>query len=110
MDKKGTQDRIIKAIKDNGHEYKRLSNSGGWINHVRVEGFGDIWPTTGTAQLLTGEWIRKDSDKVVGKLRKVPGKGKEGTTKTDEQRITDLEKVVEVLTRNLEEINEAMKI
>jgi len=100
----------MKAIKDNDHEYQRLSNSGGWINHVRVEGFGDVWPTTGTAKLNSGEWIKKDPDKLIGKLRGNKAKAKEGDSKSKEQRISCLEKKVRELTRNLEEINESLRI
>lgn len=39
---------IIDALKDRGFEYEVLNESGGIPNHVRVKGFGDIWPTSGT--------------------------------------------------------------
>jgi len=98
------------AIDSSGHDWQILSRDGDRINHVRVVDFGDIWPTTGTAELKGGEWIRKNPDKLIGKLRGKKGKAKEAAAKSKEQRITELEKAVEVLTRNLEELNESLKI
>lgn len=110
MSKESTQKRIMEAIDISRLNYDILSRDGDRINHVRVLDFGDIWPTTGTAQLNCGDWIRKNPDKVIGKLRKTHGQVKEKPTKTDRERISDLETNVKYLMKNLEELNNQLKI
>lgn len=117
MSKESTQNKIMEAIKLRGDGFQVLNKNGNRINHVRVHCFGDVWPTTGTAKLSSGEWIRKNPDKLVGKLRKIQGKAKDKPENPKEDRLAalegrvkELEEGMEYLIKNLEEINEAMKI
>jgi len=51
MTKKQRAIYILKLLNKKGFKYEVLSNSNNVANHVRVKGFGDIWPSTGTYRI-----------------------------------------------------------
>jgi hypothetical protein len=58
---------ILKLLNKKGYKYEVLSSSGTVANHVRVKGFGDIWPSTGTFRI--GEKTYKnDLEQLVERL------------------------------------------
>lgn len=51
-------ERVLSVLEANGYEFEILNkNKKGVVNHVRVNGWGDIWPTTFTF-LKDGKWVR----------------------------------------------------
>lgn len=54
-------ERVLNMLEANGYEFEILNkNKKGVVNHVRVNGWGDIWPTTFTF-LKDGKWTRGDA-------------------------------------------------
>lgn len=67
MNRKDKAAYIIEAIKLKGLKYEVLNENGGIPNHIRVSGFGDIWPTSATFK--QGSTItRKNLDLLIQKL------------------------------------------
>lgn len=91
--KKQRAKQIMRAL--SGLEYTVLDDRSGTPIHVRVEGYGDIWPTTGTYRKYDGS----------------KGKGVNGFLGKDcqeepdlEKRVSDLEEYVAHLEHELSEI------
>jgi len=86
MTKKQRAIYILRLLNKKGFKYEVLSNSNNVANHVRVKGFGDIWPSTGTYRI--GEKTHKaDLDGLLKKLGGTPPK----VDKTNTERIEALE-------------------
>lgn len=71
MNKKQLSENVIKAIKDSGKTYEILDGSPELPKHIRIAGWGDIWPSTSTFR--HGEkWYRKDYKKLCKMLSVEP--------------------------------------
>lgn len=51
---------IMQSITDSGMEFKILNTMNEKPQHVRITGFGDVYPATGTWQDSRGGWHRRD--------------------------------------------------
>ena len=51
MTKKQRAIYILRLLNKKGFKYEVLSESNKVANHIRVKGFGDIWPSTGTYRI-----------------------------------------------------------
>lgn len=61
-------ERVLNLLEANGYEFEILNkNQKGVVNHVRVNGWGDIWPTTFTF-LKDGKWVRHNAQALLEAL------------------------------------------
>lgn len=67
MNKREKAKYILKLVGDRGLSYEVLSKSGSTPNHIRVNGFGDIWPSTAT-HMINGKWYKKDLSHLIQAL------------------------------------------
>lgn len=70
MTKKQRAIHILRLLNKKGYKYEVLSESNKVANHVRVKGFGDIWPSTGTYRI--GEKTHKAD--LEGLIKRLGGK------------------------------------
>lgn len=94
---------ILKTLNEKGFIYEIKSKSGNIPNHIRVKGFGDIWPSTGTFY-KNKRWHKKKFNDLVKQLGSTIPEGKKSNT----DRIDELESVVEKLTERLEQMDEEL--
>lgn len=57
MNKKDKKKAFCQAIANSRYEYEVLNFRGGEWAHVRIIGYGDVWPATGTV-CKDGEYLR----------------------------------------------------
>lgn len=86
MSKKQRAIYILRLLNKKGFKYDVLSTSNSVANHVRVKGFGDIWPSTGTYRI--GEKTHKGD--LEGLLKRLGGKMPK-QDKSNSERIDELE-------------------
>lgn len=94
---------IIKTLDEKGYKYKVLSKSGSTPNHIRVDNFGDIWPSTGTFH-KDKVWHKRSFDYLI----RVLGGSKPDEVKKGTDRVEELEKIVESITERLEQMDEEL--
>jgi len=99
---------ILKALANGGYNWLVLSGIPSRPNHVRVKGFGDVWPSTGTYSI--GKKVyRKDVDGLLKRLgsdkRLIPNK-----KPSEGKRIKDLEEYVAFLEQEIQEIKSFLNI
>lgn len=89
---------IMDSLKYSGLDYKVLNHLNGLPQHVRVEGVGDVYPSTGTWCGIDKIYRKND---VNGFIQLLLGSCK---PKTLELRVTDLEEYVAYLEMKIEAI------
>lgn len=82
---------IMGCLESGAFDYKILNYLNGMPQHVRVNGIGDVYPSTGTWQGTDGKYHKCDPDSFILLLL---GSDK---PKTLEQRVIDLEEYVAYL-------------
>lgn len=94
MNREERHNEVIKALKENDYNWETLDSNNGILIHIRVNGIGDIWPTSGTYR-IGGRFYKKDFkgliQRITGKLPIKPEK------KNNDQIINELLKRVEDL-------------
>lgn len=100
----------ISAIEKSGKSYQVLNELNGMPQHIRIAGFGDVYPATGTWIGTDKKWHRKDHDgfieAVLGrKMPKPQDKAKNTASRAKlEQRVNDLEEHVAWLEDELSKL------
>lgn len=84
---KNTARKIVTALEKSGVKYEVLNVLNGSPQHVRVPGFGDVYPSTGTWQDSSRKWHKKNPDAFLSALARYAG----STTPEPLGRIQDLE-------------------
>ena len=83
MTKKQRAIHILKLLNKKGFKYEVLSNSNNVANHVRVKGFGDIWPSTATYR-IENKTYKGDLEGLIKRLGgKMPKKDKSNTERIE---------------------------
>jgi hypothetical protein len=90
---------IMDSLKNSGLCYKVLNHLNGLPQHVRVEGVGDVYPSTGTWCGIDKSYHKND---VNGFILLILGSEK---PKTLEQRLTELEEYVAHLEMKIEALS-----
>lgn len=109
MNKKQKQQAILKALAGKGYTWEVLSHSKSGPNHIRVERFGDVWPSTGTYN-KDGKWHKKDFEGLMAILTGGPIAKTPEPPKSHGQRITDLEEYVQELHGIIEDMKFRLNI
>ena len=92
MTKSEREKMVIKVIIESGKPYKILNSVKGIAQHIRIEGFGDVYPTTGTWLDGNNKWHRKDLDGFIAALLADKSKSREQESRGSlAQRIANLE-------------------
>lgn len=100
----------IAAINQSGKSYQVLNELNGMPQHIRIAGFGDVYPATGTWIGVDKKWHRKDHDgfieAVLGKKVSAQQEKPKNTASRAklEQRVNDLEEHVAWLEDELSKI------
>jgi len=110
MSKKSNHDKIMTSIKKREEGYKILNKSGARAIHVRVNDFGDVWPSTGTAKLSNGKWIKKSVEEVLTALNYGEIAKPKEDKKPKDSRIQELEERVCWLESDNEKIRAFLNI
>lgn len=94
--------KIIKELQNNHINYDILNIMNDQIQHIRIDGFGDCWPSTGTWVDSNGECHKNDTE---GFLNAIPKKDKEnsfiGRVKELEDYCSFLENEIDEIKRHL---------
>lgn len=85
MNKKQLAENVIKAVKESGKLYQVLDGDLDKPKHIRIDGWGDIWPSTSTFR-HGNKWYRKDYKKLCQMLSVEPAK----TPKSETQKRMEL--------------------
>lgn len=103
MNKKLCAKMIMDSLKGSGRNYRVLNELNGSPQHVRIDGFGDVYPATGTWLDIENKWHRKDPESFV---TAIAGKFKTAGSKTGklEKRVNDLEEHVAWLEDELSKL------
>jgi hypothetical protein len=109
MNKKTQNKMIMDAVKSSGLSYKVLNELSGMPQHVRIVGFGDVYPSTGTWKRESGAFNRKDPDGFVdavlgGGSVKSAIKAKSKTTSSVIKRLNDLEEYCAFLENEINKL------
>lgn len=90
---------IMDSLKSSGLDYKVLNHLNGLPQHVRVEGIGDVYPSTGTWCGIDKNYHKNDVNGfILLILDKAP-------VKSIEDRVTDLEEYVAHLEMKIEALS-----
>lgn len=97
--KKTERYKLIKeALNNGGFNFVVLNKSGDRWNHVRVKGFGDIWPGTGTYR-IGDKYYKKDFN---GLYQRLTGKVANVNKSNNKTEIDKLWQVINELLKRVE--------
>lgn len=106
MNKKQTAENVMKAVKESGKIYTILDGDETKARHIRIAGWGDIWPSTATFR--HGKKWHKKNYKALCKLLSVdPVEASKNKNKASEEltkRINDLEEYCAFLEQEIDNI------
>lgn len=105
MNKKQLAENVMKAVKDSNLSYKILDGDEEKPKHIRIDGWGDVWPSTATFR-HAGKWTRKNYSELCKKLSVVPAKSKRTETA---ERIERLEEICAHMERRIEDLEGLLK-
>ena len=69
MNKKDRNKKVKHLLKSVNADVTILDQDNGNLRHVRVNGFGDIWPNTGTYR-VGGAWHKRNFEKLISALER----------------------------------------
>ena len=92
---------IVNAVEGSGLEYKVLNVLNGKPQHIRIDGFGDVYPSTATWLDKHGDWHRKDLN---GFIRAIDAVKINNTDDDLVKRVTDLEEYCAHLEDEIEKL------
>lgn len=106
MNKKQLAEKVIKAVRASGKVYTILDGDETKPRHIRIDGWGDVWPSTSTFR-HGKKWYRRNYKQLCALLSVSPEESTKRRNKSNteiETRIKDLEEYCAFLEQEIDQI------